>query len=34
MFVFLCYGDYVFMVVWLCFCGGTVVFLWWCGGVF
>ena len=20
------------MVVWWCFCGGVVVFLWWCGG--
>ena len=27
-------GDCVFVVAWLCFCGGVVVFLWWCGRVF
>ena len=28
------WGACVFVVVWLCFCGGAVVFLWWCGCVF
>ena len=32
--VFLCWCGGVFVVVWWCFCGGVVVFLWWCGGVF
>ena len=34
MVVFLCFCGGVFVFLWWCFCGGVVVFLWWCSGVF